>query len=440
MDSMTFLVLIAIFAVVIAGIRESGINKNQSEFESKSKASSVTPNPLVINEPKNLEKMPQPASKIAVQKEKKPQAHKLKPYVKPDGTPLNSETEREHWLEVRRTNVSATDARKLVKLNGQESAQRSSLLEKKLSGDEGPSLESYDLGIEREPHIAAWVIKNFESYGFQHTKLLYIGRNPRHLATPDLVGIDVICEIKVSNMPLQKIKSKYRDQLQWQMHVTGLKRVLFVVENRETRDIEHEWIERNPARIEQLSTAADRFIADLDSRLQIALDSSPIEFEPYDEDFFSAFIEEHDLEYEETPQHIVSLSKAPIPSAGETSVDDPLTFEEEKLLIENYIHGFNLYDLADKVGCTPALAVDTLSRIIFSLEGELVDVAVENFGNSWSKNEVQRLCELYRESRSIPEIATALGRDQLGVCFKIFEYLNPPVPKDQLVRYGISAL
>lgn len=436
MDSMTFLVFIAIFAVVIAGIRETGINKNQSEFQSRSKTSSATPKPLGMNKPKNLEKMPQPDLKIEVQK-KKPQTHKLKPYLKPDGTPLNSETEREHWLEVRRTNVSATDAQKLVKLNGQESAQRSSLLEKKLSGDEGPSLESYELGIEREPHIAAWVINNFESYGFQHSKLLYIGKNPRHIATPDLVGIDVICEIKVSNRPLQKIKSKYRDQLQWQMHVTGLKRVLFVVENRETRDIEHEWIERDPARIKQLSMAADQFVADLDSRLQIALDSSPIEFEPYDEDFFSAFIEEHGVEYVETPQDAVTLGKAPISSAGETSVDVPLTFKEEKLLVENYIHGFIIYDLADKVGCTPALAVDTLSRIIFHLEGDLVDLSAENFGNSWSKNEVQRLCALYRESWSIPEIATALGRDQLGACFKIFEYLNPPVPKDQLVRYGI---
>lgn len=439
MDSITFLVFIAIFAALIAGIRESGINKKQSESQSKSKNTSVTPKPLGIHKPKNMEKMPQPDSKIVVQKKKQPQTHKLKPYLKPDGTPLNSETERELWLEVRRTNVSATDARKLVKLNGQESAQRSSLLDNKLSGDEGPSLESYELGIEREPHIAAWVIKNFESYEFQHSKLLYIGKNPRHIATPDLVGIDVICEIKVSNMPLQKIKSKYRDQLQWQMHVTGLKCVLFVVENRETRDIEHEWIERDPARINQLSMAADQFIVDLDSRLQIAPDSFPIEFEPYDEDFFSAFIEEHGLLYEETPQDILTLGKAPIPSAGETSFDDPLTFEEEKLLIENYIHGFNVYDLADKVGCTPALAVDTLSRIIFNLEGDLVDVAAENFGNSWSKNEVQRLCELYRESRSIPEIAKALGRDQLGACFKVFEYLNPPVQKEQLVRYGISA-
>lgn len=438
MDSMTFLVLIAIFVVVIAGIRESGVNNKAPKVGSKSRTA-ATSEPVMINKPKNQKNTSKEEPVIVVQKNKQRQSHKLKPYLKPDGTPINSETERELWLEVRRTNVSATDARKLVKLNGQESAQRSSLLEKKLSGDEGPSLESYELGIEREPHIAAWVINNFESYGFQHSKLLYIGKNPRHIATPDLVGINVICEIKVSNMPLQKIKSKYRDQLQWQMHVTGLKRVLFVVENRETRDIEHEWIERDPARVNQLSMAADQFIVDLDSRLQIALDSSPNEFEPYDEEIFSDFIDEHGMGFEDPFQDNLNAAESPMPSTEKTYVDDQLTFEEEKLLVKNYIHGYNIYDLADKVDCTPALAADTLSRIIFNLEGDLVDVAAENFGNSWSKNEVQQLCELYRESRSIPEIATALGRDQLGACFKIFEYLNPPVPKDQLVRYGITA-
>lgn len=439
MDSITFLVLIGISAALIAGIRESERNKTQSNSLPKSKTSARPPELVNPSNSKPVEKSPPQMPGATAGKKTKPKAHKLKPYLKPDGTPLNSETERELWLEVRRTNVSATDAKKLVKLNGQESAQRNSLLEKKLIGDEGPTLEAYELGIEREPHIAAWVIENFKSFEFEHSKLLYIGKNPRHIATPDLVGNDVICEIKVSTRPLAKIKSAYRDQLQWQMHVTGLKRVLFVVENRETQEIEHEWIDRDPARIKQLSAAAEKFIVDLDMRIQSSLESPPAEFEPYDEEFFSAFIEEHGLEFEDPFQDTSPITVAPSASPGKTYANDQLTFEEEKLLLEKYIHGFGIYDLADKVGCTPALAVDTLSRIIFDLEGDLVDETAENFGNSWTKREVQTLYESYRESKTIPEIAVLLGRDQLGVCFKVFTYLVPPVPKPQLLRYGLAA-
>ena len=184
-------------------------------------------------------------------------------YVLPNGQHLNAASDREVWLEVRRKCVGATDARKLVKLNGEVSAQRETLLREKIY-DITHNFESFELGVEREPIIAAWVANEYPEENFMPSNFLYVGANERHVATPDMVGSESLCEIKVSTKPLKACKTTYRDQLQWQMHVTGASHVLLAVENRLTQDIETEWIPRDDARILTLVIAADSFLEDLD--------------------------------------------------------------------------------------------------------------------------------------------------------------------------------
>jgi len=58
----------------------------------------------------------------------------------------------------------------------------------------------------------------------------------------------------------------YADQLQWQLHVTGCERVLFVVEHRHTMRRDFRWVGRDEARIALLAEHADAFLAELDAR------------------------------------------------------------------------------------------------------------------------------------------------------------------------------
>lgn len=177
------------------------------------------------------------------------------------GAPISSEN-RNEWLEARRWGVTATDVKKIVKLNGEPSVQRVGLLEKKLSGARDPDFAAFQHGRDREPIIAEWARQEF---GVVHNQYLMCGTNSSHLATPDGHGEDFIVEIKTSVKELIPTSKMYRDQIQWQLHVTNTEKVLLIVENRYSLERDYMWVLRNEERIQTLTTHADYFLEELQS-------------------------------------------------------------------------------------------------------------------------------------------------------------------------------
>jgi hypothetical protein len=134
------------------------------------------------------------------------------------------------------------------------------LLAQKENGEDDEHYSSYDHGIEREPIIARWIQINLPHYELIPNRFVYGGEDIRHTATPDMVGRQVLAEIKTSTKPIRQTLARYFDQLQWQMHVTDYESVLFVVENRNTQEIEHGLIERDQERIRLLVVAANELL------------------------------------------------------------------------------------------------------------------------------------------------------------------------------------
>lgn len=188
----------------------------------------------------------------------------------------------DEWRIYRRNGVTATDAMKLLRKNGKPSRQRVGLLRSKVVGDPEPTFASYALGIEREPLIAEWLAARIPDC--EPNDILFRGSNPRHLATPDMIGIDFVVEIKVSSQPLEAVLSKHSDQVQWQMHVMGVQRALVVVEDRYSKEISSAWVERDSPRIRALTAAADEFLEKLDTANAIW----DADFDIEDWDFFTA--------------------------------------------------------------------------------------------------------------------------------------------------------
>ena len=183
------------------------------------------------------------------------------------GLPLDADNDHELWLEVRRTSVSATDINKMSLQSGAIGMSYRHLLRSKAEGEEEKFFESFREGILREPEIAKRVIRNFPRNDFHHNRFLYAGDDIRHVATPDLVGNGVVGEIKVSTKPLQQIYTKYKDQMQWQMHVTGAHHALFIVQNRYTKLNEAMWVPRDVNRISRLKEIADCFLLELEGEV-----------------------------------------------------------------------------------------------------------------------------------------------------------------------------
>lgn len=187
---------------------------------------------------------------------------------KPNGSALRADEDSKLWLQIRFESVTATDINRMTLQDGSKGVQFFQILSTKLEQDPGPRFAAYDLGIEREPAIAQIVTELFPENEFHHNKFLFAGDDFRHVATPDLVGNDAVGEIKVSTKPLAKIRNRYLDQMQWQMHVTGLERALFIVENRFTQHLETQWIKRDQRRIDDLEKVASDFLEMLDAESQ----------------------------------------------------------------------------------------------------------------------------------------------------------------------------
>lgn len=342
------------------------------------------------------------------------------------GAPISSEN-RPAWLQARRNGVTATDVGKIVKLNGTFSSQRSPLMEAKLTGQEGPFLQVFQHGIDREPAIAAWVA---EKFGILPNSLLCRGDNPRHLATPDGIGAGVVAEIKTSTRPLDQTIGTYRDQLQWQLHVTKSERLLFVVENRNTLWKETRWVERDEYRIFILAQHADAFILEMDERRATARTPS------------EAPARQQAPKLALRPPEAVQIASPPRPpahsprtalasvTAVENNADEtrPWNDAERKKLVAGYVGRATFAELAASVGTTHRAVVFELSRLWLGPEGQMVDPTVDRFGFNWSSGEEQILRDLYSAGLSLPIIARKMQRDQLGIAFRLFENYIPQLP------------
>jgi hypothetical protein len=167
------------------------------------------------------------------------------------------------WKELRQSSIGASDAMKLIKQNGEKRTSFAAMLAQKQNGADDEHYSTFDHGIEREPLIARWIQINLPNYELIPNRFVFGGGDLRHTATPDMVGRNVLAEIKTSTKPLRQTLARYYDQLQWQMHVTDYDSVLFVVENRNTQEIEHEIVQRDNERIRLLVSAANQILENL---------------------------------------------------------------------------------------------------------------------------------------------------------------------------------
>lgn len=208
---------------------------------------------------------------------------------------LGSDSDREAWLEARRSVVTATEAKRLL-MGGPKERQDAAaeMLREKVTGEQSFTGNHFtQWGKLREPVI----LDELAGRGVVECGLLvHAEGNARHAATPDgiVIGFDgdveALVEIKTSKNDVSPGSGKTFDgyllQMQWQMHCTGAERVLYVWERHDndwgTTDMDAltlangpkpeplrtAWVERDQAVIDQLVAKADAFLAELDKALE----------------------------------------------------------------------------------------------------------------------------------------------------------------------------
>lgn len=173
--------------------------------------------------------------------------------------------DKESWGAARMNGVSASDINKIVSPTLKISTQQEKLLEYKLGLKIAFDIpNSYTThGNDREAIVLGWAAGNFNVV---ENRFLFHGENVQHFATPDGLGEDFVVEVKTSLKPLEQIRQGYMNQMQWQMHVIGVDKCLFLVEeheNFEAKGIDYEWIEKDNDRVDFLVENVNKFIARL---------------------------------------------------------------------------------------------------------------------------------------------------------------------------------
>lgn len=192
---------------------------------------------------------------------------------------LASSEDRDAWLEARRKGITATE---VAKLAAGRASDRRSIKQQKITGSsvDLSGNKFIDWGNARESVIAEWIESKFDIKPNSNAFAKF--DNERHIATPDGISATfdddlTISEIKTTMKDLtpgtvEFDQSNYYDQMQWQMHVMGATRTLFVFEQHnniwkptpQPFEPKHFWITRNDERIERLVSVAEKFLAELE--------------------------------------------------------------------------------------------------------------------------------------------------------------------------------
>lgn len=183
---------------------------------------------------------------------------------------LVESTDHDAWIAARLRGAPATDVAEAATPSG-----FALVLQRRLNPGWGEDNDFMAFGREQEPLMLAWAKSEHD---LLPSRWLIAGENLRHLATPDALSLDhtAIGECKTTGDPWdgaetnpKKIPIKYRRQVQFQLHVTGAERCLFMWQLRiqdgahfrpgwwEPR---HVWVERDEEMISELVGVADRLI------------------------------------------------------------------------------------------------------------------------------------------------------------------------------------
>ena len=108
-------------------------------------------------------------------------------------------------------------------------------------------------------------------------------------------------------------------------------------------------------------------------------------------------------------------------------VDDSWTPEERRELFWGYEEGMDIPLLAALLGYSPREVVRELSREIFSMPTPSQNRKAPRYAATWEPREVARLVECFQQGLAPAEIAKELGRDELGVCWRLLVTCRPTI-------------
>ena len=123
---------------------------------------------------------------------------------------------------------------------------------------------------------------------------------------------------------------------------------------------------------------------------------------------------------------------------SEISIPTPLTLPMEKELLELYLDGMELDLLSSHLNLRKREIVRKLSELFFNIEQPEQNSEAPNCGKPWNWGESSRLWKMHAVGTRVQAIAEKLGRDELGVCYRLLSENLVIVPSSIVEKYELD--
>jgi hypothetical protein len=113
-------------------------------------------------------------------------------------------------------------------------------------------------------------------------------------------------------------------------------------------------------------------------------------------------------------------------------------YMSQKELLELWVGGMDLELLARHLNRKQREVVVKLSELILKAPQPVADSSAPYFGKPWDYFHNSELRRLYALGKKPSEIADALGRDELGVCFRLLSNFELVIPRAVIRRFHLD--
>ena len=107
-------------------------------------------------------------------------------------------------------------------------------------------------------------------------------------------------------------------------------------------------------------------------------------------------------------------------------------------LLDLYLDGMDIELLAVHFQETPRNIVVRLSELLLGVPNPIQNPKAKNYGKTWNWAEISRLRRMYAVRIPISRIAETLGRDELGVCFRLLSEQMIVLPKKLVKEFNLD--
>tara|TARA_B110000503_G_C7053269_1_gene373272 strand:+ start:470 stop:1027 length:558 start_codon:yes stop_codon:yes gene_type:complete len=114
------------------------------------------------------------------------------------------------------------------------------------------------------------------------------------------------------------------------------------------------------------------------------------------------------------------------------------SYGSQKELLELWADGMDLELLARHLNRRQLEVIEKLSELILKTPQPVADSSAPYFRKPWDYLQNSELRRLYALGKKPSEIAVALGRDGLGVCFRLLSNFELVIPRAVIKRFHLD--